>query len=541
MIAFPRSLSRWTLPTVASLLVLPLFLTHYLPFCDLPEHLAVISTLLHWQDPTWHSREFFVLQDPTSTPYLLYHLVAALLAAILGTPERANLLLLILTAVGFFYALRALLQSLETDQRLAVFAGCLFFNRALAEGLMTYVVSIPLVLYALALVVRQSRTPRRRRALVLAAMTLVIFYLHLSSFIVFILGALLIIIVIQIGRRTDSSGRHVPWRTQVLSHGGWLLSAIPPIVLLLASSSIAHPNRSQGVHAGAIRFSPLAYRGQELWAWMHDFWRGPLDDVFAGVAWGALILLAIFRSPSAVAPRALRWVGPLLLLLALILYFAMPSQVGFAFILDLRLAPFVGLFAALVPRPRPGRLTDALFGLLTCATMAYCLNTSVEMWRYDREEARHFDHVLRNLPREKKLLSLVFHTASARVHISPFIHFGAYYRVRYGGIASFSFSEIPYWPLQYRAEAAPPKKSIVFWDWNPCLFRNSVDGYYYNFILLRGDVRPFRRETPGPRWRVIGAARDWVLYARDPQTPPLPIPAGKDDPGPCQKRNAPER
>jgi hypothetical protein len=504
-----------------------------LPFADLPEHLAVIANLLHWWDPAWRSQEYFAFQGPATTPYLLYHVVAALLGALLGTAERANLLLLTLAGIGLPYALRALLRSLGRDERLAVFACCLFYNRALAEGLVTYVVSIPLVLFALALVVRQCQTPCRRRPLWLALLALAIFYLHLSSFLVLALGALLMTLTNRIGSNADDSGKEPPWRALVLSRLGWLLPAIPPALLLLTSSSIANPSQSQGVHAGVIRFLPLAYRGQELWSWMHDFWRGPLDDIFAAVAWGALALLTVFSARSAIATRSFGSVGPLLLLLVLALYFIMPSQVGFAFILDLRLAPFVGLFAALVPRPRPGRLTNALFALMICAVAASSLYTCFKMRRYDLEEARHFDHVLHNLPRGKKLLTLVFHTPSTHVHVAPFIHFGAYYRARYGGIASFSFSEIPYWPLQYRAKVAPPKKSIVFWDWNPCLFRNSVDGYYYDFILLRGDVRPFRPDTPGPRWQVIGAARDWVLYARNPRSPPLITPAATNDPGPC--------
>ena len=72
LIAFPLNLSRFALPTAASLTVLPLFLSRYLPFCDLPEHLAVISTIQHWWDPAWHAQEYFTLQDPASTPYLLY-------------------------------------------------------------------------------------------------------------------------------------------------------------------------------------------------------------------------------------------------------------------------------------------------------------------------------------------------------------------------------------------------------------------------------------------------------------------------------------
>lgn len=121
----------------------------------------------------------------------------------------------------------------------------------------------------------------------------------------------------------------------------------------------------------------------------------------------------------------------------------------------------------------------------------------------------------------------------SRAIVTRFVHFGAYYRARYGGVASFSFSELPHWPVQYRPEMAPPKKSIVFWDWNPCLFRNGHDGPYYDFVLTRGETDPFANAPPGPVWKAIGGSREWRLWARvdgawnarDPQT----------DEGPCGK------
>ena len=56
---------------------------------------------------------------------------------------------------------------------------------------------------------------------------------------------------------------------------------------------------------------------------------------------------------------------------------------------------------------------------------------------------------------------------------------------RYGGIAGFSFAEIPHWPVRYRPEVAPPTKPILFWDFDPCLYRNTVDGPYYDYIFVR--------------------------------------------------------
>ena len=91
---------------------------------------------------------------------------------------------------------------------------------------------------------------------------------------------------------------------------------------------------------------------------------------------------------------------------------------------------------------------------------------------------------------------------------------------------------LPHWPVRYRPEMAPPRKRVVFWDYAPCLYRNTTDGPAYDFILTRGEQRPFEHPIPGPKWRVIGAAREWHLYERVPGEDE-PVPEGFVDRGPC--------
>jgi hypothetical protein len=115
----------------------------------------------------------------------------------------------------------------------------------------------------------------------------------------------------------------------------------------------------------------------------------------------------------------------------------------------------------------------------------------------------------------------------------PFAFFGSYYRARYGGIASFSFSELHHWPVRYRREWAPPH--AMTWG-NPCLFRNARDGRFFDFVLTHGEVDPFRADPPGPKWEVVGASRAWRLYARAPGGDTLQATDAADaraDLGPC--------
>lgn len=522
---------RWALRVATALSVAPLFLSRHLPLCDLPEHLAVVATLRHWFDPAYAGPENFTLAPMLREQYVLYHLVAAALAFPFGGAERANLFLLACTAVGFPYALRELLRALRGDERLAVLGCALFWNKALAEGLVNYVASIPVAVWGLALAVRQAEQPTRRRWVGLAALTLALFYLHLSSFVLFVVGAVTLALLVP---APDGALRAVASRVRGLPRAiAWLSPAAIVATIFAVTSSVTHPDASQGAHAGLVRFAPKRRLLASLAEWMHDVWKTPAEDVLAFAAWVALAIVVVRAAPG--ATREERWgraVGGVLLALAFAFFFFMPAQVGFAFLLDVRMAPFVGLFATLVaPRTDDPRATRAI-AALTAAVAALAVSGAWQMREYEREEAAHFDSVLRGLPPGKRLLTLTFDQRSERAAVAPFIHFGAYYRVRYGGVASFSFAELPHWPVQYRPDRAPPKKRIVFWDWNPCLFRNAKDGPYYDFVLVRGEIDPFAKSPPGPAWRMAGGSKDWRLWQRVEGT--WNEGDAESDPGPCK-------
>lgn len=397
-----------------------------------------------------------------------------------------------------------------------------------ARGL-NYVVSIPLAVWGIALAVEQSERPTRRRFVGLALLALALFYLHLNGFIVFAGGAALVTWLLPPVDRP----RPLEWRL------AWLAPAALAATAFVFTSTVTHPEQAQGAHAGVVRFSPLLHLLRGLPAWMHDFWRSRGDDVLAAVGWLALASLLVGRVKQGTDEARRRIAGASLFVFAVVLYFFLPSQVGFAFILDARNATFVGLFATLLVPARSEARSRIPLTAMTAAAALLALHAAWQMHAYDRDEARDFDEVLRNLPRGKRLLTLVFTRRSAYTQVSPFVHFGAYYRIRYGGVASFSFAELPHWPVQYRPEEAPPAKKIVFWDWSPCLYRNSVDGPYYDFVLSRGDVDPFASDPPGPRWRAIGGASEWRLWAREKGATNPGDP--RDDRGPCHVEDEAER
>ena len=523
-----RSAWRWIHRVAAFATVLPLFFAKHLPFLDLPEHLALVATLRHWWDPVWESQRYFYFESLLRTQYWLYHVVGALLAVPLGTAERSVFVLTLLSGLAYPYSLRALARSLDRDPRIGLLGGPFFWSQALMHGLLNFVASIPLALWGVSLLLDQIRGPTRVRALGLSVIAVALFYLHLSLFVFFCVTGAGLFLVFARDVWAPSAKQFA--KTLAL-RASWLLPAFCFALLFVWQSPVTHPESSQGEHAGVVRFIPILQKPRLLMVWMHDVWRTPWHIGLALVMWGIIFVL-IGASVRMQKPSRLTVAAFVPFVVSVSLYLLMPTQVGYAFILDLRLAPLVGLTTVLLLHARHESLTRFAFAAIAVVAVGFGLNSAYQMHTFEARETAHFELVLRNLPPAKRLLTLVFQRESRVAEVGPFLHFGSYYRARYGGIASLSFSEMPHWPLRYRPEEAPPKKKIALWDWNPCLFRNSTDGLYYDFILTRGDVDPFAHHPPGPKWFAIGGARDWKLYAKSSESWPEDGP----DVGPCVGR-----
>jgi hypothetical protein len=222
---------------------------------------------------------------------------------------------------------------------------------------------------------------------------------------------------------------------------------------------------------------------------------------------------------------------------ALVLYFVAPYRLGAAITLNVRMAPIVALLAVPLLDPGDGPSGRWALALASVAALLAPIVNGFEIRRIDIEEAVEPGALFAKAQPGKRLAALNFRTKSPRTHFAPWPHLGAYYRLGGGGVASWSFSEMHHWSLHYVPEAAPPAHG-AFWEFNPCVFRNAVDGPYYDYVLVRGHVDPFKDKPPGPAWRSIAHQRDYTLYEKTgDEWPPRDAPPG--DEGPCKGPSAP--
>lgn len=449
--------------------------------------------------------------------YLAYHLAVALLDVTGKDPILANRVLLTAVAIAFPFALRALIRAFGTDERIAILACPLFWCRPLVIGFLPYVAALPALLYALALLVRQLESPTRRRAWGLAGLAVLVFYLHLSAY-----AALLAISLVAAAL---SHVTHTPRSLQRLARSvAWLLPSLLALVTwALLADRDGGPELLAREHA--VRYVPQASLGLFFAVWTHDVWLSHVDEYVAVGFWMLVMWFGIQRrsvEPGGtwgLVTRAAPFVC------VLVLYLAVPFKIGAGAMLNVRLGVLVAVLVLLIPRPDPSaRWAFALGAVLTVVSAG---NAAVQVHRAQRDLG-DLDAVLAQIRPGARVLALHFTRDSEITGCAPWVHALAYHRTRAGGVASMSFSEMKHWPIQYRSDARPPPKPVMFWDFEPCLFRNSTDGAYYDFIVSRGERNPVANDPPGPRWRELTRVDSFRVFERANGER-----TGSDDPGPC--------
>jgi hypothetical protein len=501
---------RHALVALAVVNALPAFATRHPPFADLPEHVAAMATFarlatepagpaLPYEVSTWASQYFF------------FHLVGGALTLVTRDAVVTAQILLAASAIAWTLAFAALCRAMGRAPRLALLAPALFWNRAVAMGFLPFVASVPLALWALSLVVR------RRAGATLAVAGLLVFYTHVSAWVLLVASAFLW------APFAWRSGSARPRELAALA-----LSLVPSAVAALiwwASRSLATGN----VVEVSSRF-PLDRALRTIPFWTFDVWTSHVDDVCGALYWAAFALVLVSglrRSRS--APRASAALLPYLpLAVAGIALVATPFSVGPAAMLNVRLAPVVALFAILPLAPARS-LGGAGLALACVATVVNAGNTAFEARRAEREGLGDLDRLLAHAAPGSRLAMLDFARPGAGTHFWPYIFAGAYHRARGGAVASWSFTELPHWSLRYVPGMAPPKRR-PFANFDPCLYRYREDGAYFDHVLVNGKERPFGGGAPGPRFVPLASEGTMVLYGKAGEETSTEEP----DRGPCE-------
>jgi hypothetical protein len=537
--------ARWNavLWLVTGLLALPFLLPGWIPMTDLPEHAAAMVSIARRADPAFRLDEHYFVAWTTSQ-YLVVHLAGALLVKLGASADVACRVLLVGLAIAWVQSSRLLLRAFGADQRLTLMSALLFWNRALIVGFLPYVASLPILFLAVAILARREhedddRPAWRRRLLTLAGLGVVVFYTHASAFtLLAAIGAGLAGGHSLRDRRASAAGerrRPAAVLADAIRRSIWMLPAI-----LFAGAWVLRGRfamNATSIHDANEIGTMNPFRAIRLISlYAHDIWPSHVDDWVGAGFWLVFLVLLFgsFRVPAGGAPeKRVPLVNVLPLLVAFVVYLATPFRVGTGLLLNVRMAPVLAGFALLGIRPARGRLGTLPFAAVVGLAGVQCAD-NVNHFQHLKGDVAGLPALLETLPKGSRLITLNFSGFDALAgHFTPWLHVGSYHRALNGGVASFSFSELPHWSVQYRAPSAPPKQAILSWGMRPCLYRNARDGEYFDFVLVRGALDPFKSDPPGPRWKVRGRTAKYTLYEKDPSRTPLVAAPSTPDEGPC--------
>jgi hypothetical protein len=465
----------------------------YLPMVDLPQYAALTAVWKHLDDPASGYRQAYWINY--FTPYLLSYLLLRSFATFLPVLMAAKAVVT-LSLLALPFACDHLVRDRGHDRWWCLLCFPLLFNNSFYWGFISFLVAVPIGILTLANGLRflESR-PQRLRGTILAALCLVLFFSHISAFLLVV--SILVVTALASAKEWKSIG----WR---------LLPLLVPLSLAAYwKFSTSADQHLVSVFAGAEwTFDRFLFLGGTI---SHH------QDLSA-----TLCVLAFFVVLFATArPRwevsLTPWI-PFLVTLSFVLFF--PQNAGHFCLAD-RYSVFLfpTLLLGLVRSESPRRLRISRLFIVVSAL--FWLGTVCVRFRDFNDRIGPFDQVLAKTQPGRRLACLNYdNDVRGTPPGNQFMHFGAWYQALRGGRIGFSFAEEPHQVVRL-APGAALLSDGKYLSWNPTYFSWQRHGDF-DYFLLRirdaNDLEMFLREA-GRGVRLTHRAGFWLLFEHLPGRP----------------------
>ncbi|HEX3342975.1 MAG TPA: hypothetical protein VHS09_00330, partial [Polyangiaceae bacterium] len=478
----------------AALVAVPLWLHRWLPIQDLPQHLATLRVVHDVHTGTAPAAGVYVTHLG-STQYLLFYIVGDLLSYLVSV-RTAGLLIMTSYMLGTVAAAYALLRSLGRDPRLCLLAVPLLTNSQLLIGLLQFVIGIPLMLYGWSLALDTVRRWRRRSAVGLAIVAVLVFYSHVVVFGIFGIGLAVI-------APWGSLRRLVRYWVPIVPVG----IAVVYWAFFTASGDFVRNAITSGTENKDLW--PFWVSCRAMYELAFDTYRDSADEkLFAMFVVTAVALTVLARRDHArpVVSTA-RWL--LIPLACAVLYFRSEGTNGFLGHIRDRFVLLAVM--AMLPTFRMPRGVLGHLGTVAMVVISY-MTAETFQWhltRFEREDVGDFSAALDHIPPDRRVAGLIFESESRYFGQNPFLHYPSYYLVERGGRVNFSFAGYPHWPFGYRPHqdplgASPP---TFLWEWQPWRVQTEDLAASYDYVLTRGDGF----DAPDTFWK-SWEGTDWAVW-----------------------------
>lgn len=491
-------LHSWLFALACVLCTLPLWVGHYPPMADIPQHAAQIAAIKGLLQGDWPFAELFELR--WFTPYWLgYGLVLALSFAIGVLPSLKLVLALSMAALPWS-AVR-FCRKAGVDARLTWLLLLMPFGFAYYWGFLSFMVAMPLGFLFLSSALDLREKTDGRIWLKMALWVHALFFAHLliAAFCCIVAGLMLV----------------SPWQ----GIRSWLrrvspLFAVLPVALLWLATTLTDSAQANEPVQWGLR---LAMRLQYFLPRMIGSPDVPVVSLL-----GLLILALPFLAGSRFATSPGRWL-PFAFYIVFELFFPVSimgnsftaSRFG-VFGVPLYLLCFVPVHSSVAnTQPRhPNRLVGPLAAAIAILMLGWhTLRASI----IDIQSKGYSEVVARADP-GKRMLSLIFQHGSMASSAPVFMHFPAWYQAEHNGLTEPSFARAYAIPLQFRDRAGSAieqgfgwRPDIFDWEWH--------HGERYDYFLTRSGADPgaWLIGKSGCRLRLVSRSGQWRLYEQTPK------------------------
>ncbi|MDP9150639.1 MAG: hypothetical protein M3O36_11965 [Myxococcota bacterium] len=481
---------------VAVLASAPAWIVKHPPLQDMPIHLATIRIIKSFHDPAFGFQENFVLALGR-TQYVLYYLVGALLAFLVGV-DAANVTLLSLYLGGTVLAMRALLRALGRDERLSLFVVPLLVNTMFLYGLFPFLLGIPLMLWALARAVLHFERPTLSGGALLGTLALALFYSHVFPFGIFCIGFIAMF----------PWGRPSRW----LPCGAPTLPALAAFVWWTFLTAAGRLARGAATDSGADPHRAMDAAILELPNWFTNVFRDTTDEVVI-VALALLVVasLGLSLGDRDHAKRSAR-AYVVLPMACVVLYFVLPEAHGYIWLIAQRFPILFAITAIPLLRIPQGARGLAVTAAAVAVSAGSIVNTCKHFIRFEIDEVGDIDDAIDAMQPRRRVCALIYDRGSNIVNNQPFLHFGSYYQVEKGGVIMFTYAGYLHWPVDFQPDKYPPPGGAarMRWEWTPEAVPLGEIYPYYDYVLTRGPgFRP-----PAGTFRLAYRGEHWAVWAK---------------------------
>ncbi|HEX9670316.1 MAG TPA: hypothetical protein VGC93_12650, partial [Thermoanaerobaculia bacterium] len=524
----PRSRGGPLLVTAASALsTLPVWLATFPPMVDYPQHLAMAAALRFWGDP---ARGFAATyRIAWAAPQALFEWLTAGLAWLVPIDVAGKLAVAVaIAAVG--PAALALTRRLGRPDWYALLPLAATFNYGYSWGFVGTLFAYPLFLAGLAVADRllEELSGKRRfgvRAwLLLAALTLAFYVVHLQLLLVFAAAVAWLVFV-----------RRPGWR-RALAPLSALLPGMLLVVAVVLLPNLLAPERSfssyeLSMKAVGTRWHVLPLKLLVLPGLVFGSRPGYREGVAAALALTLALVLAAQRRKAQPAQRQgerlfrsrFAWLAAGLFAL----YLLLPERF-MGYLVAERLAPLAAMLALAALPASPLRRAFLAKGLAGGLLVLQLGLATAEALAFERDAAG-LAGLLRAAEPGRRLAGLIYDPyadppgeGQPLLRYPVFTHFPAFYQALRGGRLLFSFAELSHSVVRYRPGRGPDQELLArVADRHPRAFSLARDGPRFDYLLARGDW-PAVRAALGPGlggWQTRSAGR-WHLLRRRPGAPP---------------------